>query len=378
MVRNAKFKLRQRSRLGRGPLGLGPQSKESLTWCNIAALDPVYTLRPSRENFVLIRKPADIRSFEITSKDIFQKRRELLRVGLLAGGLAIGASAIAAVLPAGRRAKIQDVVPSKFSSDEPVNSYTDVTTYNNYYEFGTGKSDPFEKSQEFDTTPWTVKVDGHCEKSGIFDLEDFIQPYTLEERIYRLRCVEAWSMVIPWVGVPLADIIRRHRPLSNAKYVVFETLLDPERMPGQRSRTLHWPYVEGLTIAEAVNPLALLAIGVYGEVLPNQNGAPIRLVVPWKYGFKSIKGIVSMTFSETRPRSTWERAAPHEYGFYANVNPNVDHPRWSQARERRIGSAGGSSLQSIFGATKQETLMFNGYGEQVAHLYEGLNLRQNF
>jgi sulfoxide reductase catalytic subunit YedY len=327
---------------------------------------------------VLIRKSSEIRTSEITPRDIFLNRRELLQTGLLAGGLAMGGSAMAAVLPSGRRDKIADVVPGKFSTDEAVNSYTDVTTYNNYYEFGTDKSDPFENSQEFEARPWTVKVAGHCENTGIFDLEDFIQPYALEERIYRLRCVEAWSMVIPWVGVPLADIVTRCRPLSNAKYLVFETLLDPERMPGQRSRNLHWPYVEGLTIAEAVNPLALLAVGVYGEVLPNQNGAPIRLVVPWKYGFKSIKGIVSMTFSETRPRTTWERAAPYEYGFYANVNPTVDHPRWSQARERRIGSTGGSSLQSIFGAAKQETLMFNGYGEQVAHLYEGLDLRQNF
>jgi methionine sulfoxide reductase catalytic subunit len=315
---------------------------------------------------VLIRRPTDIRSTEITPREVFLKRRELLRTGLLATSLAIGGSAIAAALPPERRAKLPDVVPGKFSTDETVNSYTDVTTYNNYYEFGTDKSDPFENSQEFESRPWSVKVDGHCEKTGIFDLEDFIQPYALEERIYRLRCVEAWSMVIPWVGVPLADIVRRHRPLSSAKYVVFETLLDPERMPGQRSRNLHWPYVEGLTIAEAVNPLSLLA------------GAPIRLVVPWKYGFKSIKGIVSMTFTENRPRTAWERAAPHEYGFYANVNPNVDHPRWSQARERRIGSTGESGLQSIFGAPKQETLMFNGYGEHVAHLYEGLDLRQNF
>ncbi|MCI0518135.1 MAG: protein-methionine-sulfoxide reductase catalytic subunit MsrP [Woeseiaceae bacterium] len=327
--------------------------------------------------FVLIRKPADIRSSDITPKEVFLRRRELLQAGLMAGGLALGGPAMAAILPPGRRAKLVDVAAGKFSTDETVNSYTDITTYNNYYEFGTGKSDPFENAQEFEPMPWTVKVAGHCEKTGIFDLEDFIRPYALEERIYRLRCVEAWSMVIPWVGVPLADIVRQYRPLSNAKYVVFETLLDPERMPGQRSRALHWPYVEGLTIAEAVNPLSLLAVGVYGEVLPNQNGAPMRLVVPWKYGFKSIKGIVSMTFSETRPRTTWERAAPHEYGFYANVNPEVDHPRWSQARERRIGSSVGG-LQGILGAAKQETLMFNGYGEHVAHLYEGLDLRRNF
>jgi sulfoxide reductase catalytic subunit YedY len=327
---------------------------------------------------VLIRKPADIRSSEITPREVFLNRRKLLQTGLAAGGLALSGSAMATVLPEGRRAKLANVAPSPYSTDEAINSYTDITTYNNYYEFGTGKADPFENAQEFEPRPWTVKVAGHCEKTGVLDLDDFIKPFALEERIYRLRCVEAWSMVIPWIGVPLADIVKRHKPLANAKYVVFETLLDAGRMPGQRSRTLHWPYVEGLTIAEAVNPLSLLAVGVYGEVLPNQNGAPIRLVVPWKYGFKSIKGIVSMTFSENRPRTTWERAAPHEYGFYANVNPAVDHPRWSQARERRIGSTGGSSLQSIFGAAKQETLMFNGYGEQVARLYEGLDLRQNF
>ncbi len=351
---------------------------ESPTLCNICALDRVYVMGLLREIPVVSRKPADIRSSEITPREVFLNRRKLLQTGLAAGGLALSGSAMAAVLPEGRRSKLANVAPSAFSTDEAVNSYTDITTYNNYYEFGTGKADPFENAQNFEPRPWTVEVAGHCEKIGVFDLADFLEPFALEERIYRLRCVEAWSMVIPWIGVPLADIVKRHKPLAKAKYVVFETLLDPDRMPGQRSRALHWPYVEGLTIAEAVNPLSLLAVGVYGEVLPNQNGAPIRLVVPWKYGFKSIKGIVSMTFSETRPRTTWERAAPHEYGFYANVNPTVDHPRWSQARERRIGSTGGSSLQSLFGAAKQETLMFNGYGEHVAHLYEGLDLRQNF
>jgi sulfoxide reductase catalytic subunit YedY len=328
---------------------------------------------------MLIRSKPDILPSEITPRDIYRRRREFLQAaGALGAAAGLSATGMLASRSARAATKLTDVRKSAFSTTEEQTPFKDVTSYNNYYEFGTDKGDPFENSQEFEAMPWTVNVAGHCEKTGIFDLEDFIQPYALEERIYRLRCVEAWSMVIPWVGVPLVDIVKRHRPLSNAKYVVFETLLDPERMPGQRSRALHWPYVEGLTIAEAVNPLSLLAVGIYGEVLPNQNGAPIRLVVPWKYGFKSIKGIVSMTFSETRPRTTWERAAPHEYGFYANVNPTVDHPRWSQARERRIGSTGGSSLQSIFGAAKQETLMFNGYGEQVAHLYEGLDLRQNF
>jgi sulfoxide reductase catalytic subunit YedY len=254
----------------------------------------------------------------------------------------------------------------------------DITTYNNYYEFGVRKEDPYRNAQEFRSRPWSIEVTGNAEVTGTFALEDFVKPYKLEERIYRHRCVEAWSMVIPWVGIPLADVIKQFKPLSSAKYVVFQTLLDREQMPGQRSRSLRWPYVEGLTIAEAANPLPILVVGVYGEVLPNQNGAPLRLIVPWKYGFKSIKGIVRMHFSETRPGTSWEMAAPHEYGFYANVNPHVDHPRWSQARERRIGSEQGTGLQSLFSAKKQETVMFNGYGEHVAHLYDGLDLKKNF
>jgi sulfoxide reductase catalytic subunit YedY len=348
---------------------------DSVQYCG--ASPGLYAQSPE-EKSVLIRKPADIRPSEITSKELFLNRRRLLQTGAMAGGLAFGASALGAVLPEGKRARLSDIVPSPYSTDEAVNSYDDITTYNNYYEFGTGKSDPYQNAQDFKPRPWSIKVSGKAEKTGTFDLEDFIKPYTLEERIYRLRCVEAWSMVIPWVGIPLKDVIDHFKPLSQAKYVVFETLLDEKRMPGQRSRSLRWPYVEGLTIAEATNPLTLLAVGLYGEVLPNQNGAPIRLVVPWKYGFKGIKGIVSMSFSETQPRTTWAQAAPHEYGFYANVNPNVNHPRWSQARERRIGSASGTGLASLFGAAKQETLMFNGYGEYVAHLYDGLDLRSNF
>ncbi|MDH4046952.1 MAG: protein-methionine-sulfoxide reductase catalytic subunit MsrP [Gammaproteobacteria bacterium] len=327
---------------------------------------------------MLIRKPAVIRPSAITPRETYFNRRELLRAAMLAGGAAFGGPALSAALPDGKRARLDDIKSSRFSTDEELNSYTDVTTYNNYYEFGTSKSDPFRNAQDFEARPWTIRVSGHAEKTGVFDLEDFIRPYDLEERIYRLRCVERWSMVIPWVGVSLAEIVKRHQPLSNAKYVRFETLLDPKQMPGQRYRTLDWPYVEGLTIAEATHPLAILAVGVYGEVLPNQNGAPIRLVVPWKYGFKGIKGIVSMEFTEKRPIGSWERAAPNEYGFYANVNPNVDHPRWSQARERRIGASGGTGFQSLLGASMQDTLMFNGYGEQVAHLYDGLDLRRNF
>jgi sulfoxide reductase catalytic subunit YedY len=322
-------------------------------------------------------KSGDIRPSEITSKTNYLDRRSFLQGGLLAGASVLAGPTAAAIIPEGRRAKLEGVQASAFSTMEEPNSYDDVTTYNNYYEFGTGKADPHRRAQDFEPRPWTIEVSGHAEKTGTFDLDDIVKEHALEERIYRLRCVEAWSMVIPWVGIPLADVIKQFKPLSTAKYVVFETLLDKGRMPGQRSRVLRWPYIEGLTIAEATNPLPILAVGLYGEVLPNQNGAPLRLVVPWKYGFKSIKGIVKITFSETQPRTSWERAAYTEYGFYANVNPDVPHPRWSQARERRIGF-GGNGLQSIFSSAKQDTLMFNGYGEHVAHLYDGLDLRKNF
>jgi sulfoxide reductase catalytic subunit YedY len=327
---------------------------------------------------MLIRKPADIRPSEITNKDLYLNRRQFMNLTALAGGTIVSGTAAGAIIPDERRARLAGIEKSEFSTDEAPNSYSDITTYNNYYEFGINKDDPFRNSGDFEPRPWSITVSGHAEKTGTFDIEDIVKPHVLQERIYRLRCVEAWSMVIPWVGIPLADVLKQFGPRSAAKYVVFRTLDDRERMPGQRSRVLRWPYVEGLTIDEAANPLAILAVGLYGEVLPNQNGAPIRLVVPWKYGFKGIKGIVSIDFSETRPRTSWEVAAPHEYGFYANVNPEVDHPRWSQARERRIGSSSGGGLQNILGAKKQATLMFNGYGEQVAHLYDGLDLRRNF
>ena len=322
-------------------------------------------------------KAGDVKPSEITSKKNYLDRRSFVQGGLIAGASALAGPAAAAIVPEGRRAKLEDIRKSKYSTTQAPNSYEDVTTYNNYYEFGTGKSDPYRYAQDFDTRPWTIEVSGHAEKTGTFDLDDIIREHELEERIYRLRCVEAWSMVIPWVGIPLADVIKQFKPLSKAKYVAFETLVDKERMPGQRSRVLRWPYVEGLTIAEATNPLPILAVGLYGEVLPNQNGAPIRLVVPWKYGFKSIKGIVKIRFSESQPPTSWERAAYTEYGFYANVNPDVPHPRWSQARERRIGS-GGSGFQSVFSSQKQDTILFNGYGDEVAHLYDGLDLRKNF
>ena len=319
---------------------------------------------------MLIRKPADIRPSEITSRDNYLNRRDFIRAGSIAGGVALAGPALGAVVPDERRTLLADVSPSEFSTSETPNSYVDITSYNNYWEFGANKDDPRNNAGDFDPLPWKITVDGHCEKTGTFDFDDFIRPYALEERIYRLRCVEAWSMVIPWVGIPLADIIKHYQPTSKAKYVAFQALHDPTRMPGQRRRILDWPYREGLTIAEANNPLAILAVGVYGETLPNSNGAPIRLVTPWKYGFKGIKGIVRMSFVDKMPFSSWRMAQPNEYGFYANVNPEVSHPRWSQARERRIGAG-------VF-ASKIPTQMFNGYGEHVAHLYDGLNLRRNY
>ena len=319
---------------------------------------------------MLIRKQADIRPSEITSEKNYLNRRAFIRAGALFGGSILAPPAISAVVPDERGARLAKVRKSSFSTDEAANSFEDITTYNNYYEFGTGKGDPYRNAQDFDPLPWTIEVEGHAEKTGTFDLEDFIKPFDLEERIYRMRCVEAWSMVIPWVGISLADVVKHFKPTSKAKYVAFETLNDRKRMPGVRRGSLDWPYREGLTIAEAVNPLPILAVGLYGQVLPNQNGAPIRLVVPWKYGFKGIKGIVRMRFTEKQPETSWNMAQPREYGFYANVNPNVDHPRWSQARERRIGAG-------IF-ASKQPTLMFNGYGEEVAHLYKSLDLRRNY
>ena len=319
---------------------------------------------------MLINKPADIRPSEITSEQNYLNRRDFIRAGSIAGASVLAGTAFGAVVPEGKRAKLPDVSKSAFSTIEASNSYEDVTTYNNYYEFGTGKEDPYRNAGQFESRPWSITVDGHAEKTGTFHFEDFMKPFELEERIYRMRCVEAWSMVIPWVGISLADVVKHFQPTSSAKYVAFETLNDPVRMPGQRRRVLEWPYKEGLTIAEATNPLAILAVGVYGETLPNQNGAPIRLVVPWKYGFKGIKGIVRISFTEEKPPVSWNIAAANEYGFYANVNPEVNHPRWSQASERAIGGG-------LF-APKKPTRMFNGYGEQVAHLYDGLDLRKNF
>jgi sulfoxide reductase catalytic subunit YedY len=322
---------------------------------------------------MLIRKPADILPSEITSETVYLNRRKLFAAAGTAVAGVIASNPVLALVDSPEEAsgrKLENVVESGFSTDQHVNSWRDITTYNNFYEFGTAKSDPAENAGDFVTTPWKVQVSGECSKPGEYDLEDILAPHSLEERIYRLRCVEAWSMVVPWVGIPLGNILQRFEPGSDAKYVRFKTLFDPSQMPGQRRRVLNWPYVEGLTMAEAMNPLAILAVGVYGRELPNQNGAPLRLVVPWKYGFKSIKSIVSIEFVKRQPKTSWELSIPGEYGFYANVNPEVDHPRWSQASERAIGAG--------FFAPKKETLMFNGYGEHVAHLYDGLNLRRNY
>ena len=321
---------------------------------------------------MLIKKPAIIPTSEITTEAVYLRRRELLkRAGMGLVGAALAGNALAFRLADdGDTPPLSGVRESPYSTPQSPNAWSDITTYNNFYEFGTGKSDPYENSGAFQPRPWKVRVSGECDKPGDYDFEDLVSPHALEERIYRLRCVEAWSMVIPWVGIPLARLLQRFQPNSKAEYVRFTTVMRPSEMPGQRRRILDWPYVEGLTINEAMNPLTLMAVGVYGRELPNQNGAPMRLVVPWKYGFKSIKSINAIEFTDRRPRNSWQVSIPREYGFYANVNPNVDHPRWSQASERPIGAG-------LFGGRK-ETLMFNGYGEQVAHLYDGLDLRTNF
>lgn len=305
-------------------------------------------------------------SWAIPEQDVTPESLYLNRRQIMAG--AAGVAAMSA-MPGAAHAATSDLSYSagNYGSGETLTPYEAVTQYNNYYEFGTGKEDPAENAHTLITEPWSITVEGEAEKTGTFALEDVIKDIDLEERIYRLRCVEAWSMVIPWVGVPLSKVIERFKPTSNAKYVQFFTLADKDQMPGLRSRVLRWPYREGLRIDEAMNPLTLLAVGLYGKTLPNQNGAPIRLVVPWKYGFKSIKSIVRIRFTETEPETSWKLSNAREYGFYSNVNPNVDHPRWSQRKERRIGDF-----------LKRSTLMFNGYGDEVAGLYEGMDLRTNY
>ena len=303
---------------------------------------------------MLIRRPDDIPSSEITPEATYLNRRGFIEAA------AAGLGATLAGCTSG------DATPQVPGPDR-LTPYEDVTRYNNFYEFGLDKDDPKERSQGFRTRPWTVSVEGHVRKPGVYAFDDLIRQHRIVDRTYRLRCVEAWSMVIPWQGIVLRDIIQRVEPTSQAKFVEFATVFRPAEMPGQRRAILDWPYTEGLRMDEAMHPLTLLATGLYGRPLPNQNGAPIRLVVPWKYGFKSIKSIVRLSFVEDQPKTAWNQSAPREYGFYANVNPEVDHPRWSQARERRIGEF-----------SRRPTLPFNGYAEQVAAMYQGMDLRRFF
>jgi len=317
---------------------------------------------------MLIKTGREVPSSEITDERLYLRRREFIGVASAALTAAVSAGGACTEAAQGQRPPaLAGVRPGPFGTTEARTPYQDVTTYNNFYEFGTDKADPARYAGTLRTRPWTVRVDGECQKPADYQLEDLVKPQALEERVYRLRCVEGWSMVIPWVGFPLAAVLKRAEPTGRARFVEFTTLHDPRQMPGQRDPILEWPYVEGLRLDEAMHPLTLLAVGLYGVALPNQNGAPLRLVVPWKYGFKSIKSIVRMRFVEKQPFTAWQRQNPREYGFYSNVNPEVDHPRWSQARERRIGE--------FF---KRRTLAFNGYGDQVASLYAGMDLRRNF
>jgi len=319
-------------------------------------------------------KVSDVKPSEITSRDVFLDRRKLIKTLAMAGGACILPSFSSSIF-AVPRSKFLDLKKTAFGEAEKLTTYGGLTGYNNFYEFGTGKSDPAKNAGTLKPEPWTVEISGLAGKKGKISFDDLIKPHQLEERIYRLRCVEAWSMVIPWVGVPLANVIKRFEPNSRAKFVAFETLVNKKQMPGQEGSALDWPYVEGLRMDEAMNPLTLLAVGVYGEKMPNQNGAPIRLIVPWKYGFKSIKSIVKISFVDKEPPATWNIQAPNEYGFYSNVNPFIDHPRWSQKRERRITGEGG--LQALF-APKIETKFMNGYAEEVAELYKGMDLKKLF
>ncbi|MGI8546956.1 MAG: protein-methionine-sulfoxide reductase catalytic subunit MsrP [Gemmatimonadaceae bacterium] len=308
---------------------------------------------------MLIKRRGDVPTYEITDEQLYLSRRQFIgTAGTIALGTAlpVGITGLAGLTACGESGPR----PDKLSS------YEDITTYNNYYEFGTGKSDPSENAGQLKTSPWSVTVEGLVNKPAAYTLEDIVRPAKMEQRIYRMRCVEGWSMVIPWLGFPLRDFIARVQPTSQARFVEFTTLLDPQQMPGQRTLVLPWPYTEALRLDEAMHPLTLLATGLYGKTLPNQNGAPLRLVIPWKYGYKGAKAIVRMRFTDTQPQTAWNRAAPQEYGFYGNVNPAVDHPRWTQATERRLGEW-----------RRRPTLPFNGYTE-VAPLYAGMDLRQNF
>jgi len=322
---------------------------------------------------MLIKTKSDIPSSEITPEHIYEDRRRFMQLSA-AGLLAYSASGVADTKLPTETVIYSPVKNPLFTTNETLTPREDASSYNNYYEFGLEKEDPARNAPDLKIKPWSVAIQGEVSKPGTYQLEDLLKPFHLEERIYRLRCVEAWSMVIPWVGFPLADLLKKVEPTSKAKYIYFETLHDEKQMIEQRSAfsAIDWPYREGLRMDEAMNPLTILVVGMYGKVLPNQNGAPLRLVVPWKYGFKSIKAIVKIRLQETQPKTTWELSAPSEYGFYANVNPEVDHPRWTQKYERRLPSA------SLFKPNRIETKKFNGYADQVAHLYAGMDLHRFF
>ena len=325
---------------------------------------------------MFIQKRPDLTEKDVTDPILFKERRTFLR-SLSQAGLAMTAGILTSKLTGcshemaqsaeSQTQPLKDVAKSPLSVDEPPTSKDLVTGYVNYYEFGTDKSTPVKAAQDLKISPWSVVVEGECNKPGTYTLEDILKPHPLEERIYRFRCVETWSAVVPWIGFSLGDLLKRFEPTGNAKFVQFQTLMDPAQMPGQHARVLDWPYVEGLRMDEAMHPLALIAVGEYGETLPKQNGAPLRLVVPWKYGFKSIKAIVKIRFVEPMPDCSWNSAVPNEYGFYSNVNPEVPHPRWSQAKEQRLGEL-----------RKRDSQKFNGYGEQVASLYAGMDLKKYF
>ncbi len=321
-------------------------------------------------------------SSEITPESLYVRRREFIKNAVLGvGTAAVFGSGLVWLVgqrpppdapdqpPLAEPAAVaaEPPAPGQYDTDEPMTAYQSVTTYNNYYEFGIEKEDPARNAHTLQTRPWTISVEGEVARPQTIDVDTLLHWFTPEQRVYRMRCVEAWSMVIPWLGFPLADLIKRLEPTGNAKFIEFTTLLDQKQMPGQTDPILKWPYVEGLRLDEAMHPLTLIAVGLYGKMLPNQNGAPLRLVVPWKYGFKGVKSIVKIRLTDTQPKTTWALAAPREYGFYANVNPAVDHPRWSQATERRIGDF-----------TRRKTLPFNGYADQVASLYADMDLRRNF
>ena len=317
------------------------------------------------------RRPWELKASDTTPEAAFRQRRRLLKAAAAAAaGIGAALPAHALVDPQGGGRPLTNLRDTPYGKGLPLTDYEDVTGYNNFYEFGTGKGDPARNAGSLKTRPWTVRVDGECEVPGEIGIEDILGGIPQEERIYRFRCVEAWSMVVPWDGFPLSRLLARFKPTSKARFVAFETLYDPEQMPGQKRALLDWPYREGLRMDETMHPLTLLVTGVYGKELPGQNGAPLRLIVPWKYGFKNIKSIVRISFTEKMPVTAWNYLQPSEYGFYANVNPEVDHPRWSQARERRIG-------EGLF-ARKHPTLLFNGYAEEVADLYRGMDLRRNF